>query len=450
MKTKSLIIAMAVALIMSGCSKFVEGFDESPNAPLVVNAALLTTNAQVALFATYNGQLARTTGIWTQQLAGTDAQMVDHEAYRVFEGDINNEWNMIYTDGLDACRDLRTNYGSGNAHYTGISQVLEAMFLGVATDLWGDVPDKEANYGLENLNPAYDKQEDVLKHIQSLLTSAIANFETGVDKNKLTPSSDDLIFGGDIDAWKKAAYMLKARYAMRVGAGSEALAALTSAGLTGISDDMNAVYGTNGNELNNWLAFDLERGGYIRMGKAFVDDMNANKDPRISFYAAKDTGGIYRGSEIGKGDIDASPIGSYLKSSTFPLISFVEAKFIEAEAKFASDKAGSASAFNAAIKAHVMQVTGKSDAAFEGIVASETASSITMQKIANQKFTALFGQIESYSSWRMLDYPVLTPYPNGQFPSIPVRFPVSLEERLYNRNAPNSTNLTVKVWWDTK
>ena len=447
MKTKSLIVILAAGLVMTGCNKFVEDYDVSPNSPVEANAALLTTNAQVALFATYGGQLARTCGIWTQQLAGTDAQMIDHESYRVFEGDIQNEWDVIYADGIESCRDLINNYGAGNPYYTGIGQVLEAMYLGIATDLWGDVPDAQAIKGIDNLNAAFDAQETVIKHIQALLTAAIGNFGQAPEANALVPGGDDLIYGGDVDAWKKAANALKARYAMRIGDAAGAKTAL-AAGFGSSADDMNAQFGTAGTELNTWFAFETARPGYIKMGAPFMNAMAANMDPRIPFYAAKDTGGIYRGADIGSGDISASAIGSYLQASSLAMVSYVEGKFLEAEALFASDKAGAATAFNDAVKASVMQVTGASDAAFETLVASETAASITMAKIFAQKHVALFGQIEVFSEWRRGDIPVLTPNPNGVMSSIPVRFPTALEERLYNTNAKVVSDLSVKVWWD--
>ncbi|MCB0734914.1 MAG: SusD/RagB family nutrient-binding outer membrane lipoprotein [Flavobacteriales bacterium] len=452
MKTKALIGLLATGLFLSGCSKFVEDYDVSPNYPGEVNAALLTTNAQVALFATYNGQLARTTSIWTQQLAGTDAQMIDHASYRLYEGDIQNEWDVIYKDGLEACRDLINNYSDGNPHYRGIGQVLECMFLGVATDLWGDVPNTNAIKGTDDLNPTFDTQEDVIKYIQSNLDAAITNLKTDAAANSLTPSTDDLVYGGDAAAWIKAAYTLKARYAMRIThksstASSDALSALAN-GIASSDDDMMAAFGTKGTELNTWFAFETARPGYLRMGKPFVDELTANNDPRLSFYAAKDTGDIYRGAVIGSGDATASPIGSYLQSLSFPLISYVEAKFIEAEAQFANDKGKSAEAFNDAVKASLMAVTGANDSAFVANVASETAGSINLDKIYAQKHVALFGQIEAYNEWRKGDIPVRTPNPQGVITTIPVRYPTPLEERLYNTNAVVVHDLSQKVWWD--
>lgn len=452
MKTKSIIVVLAAAFTFSSCSKFVEDYDVSPNSPIAVNAALLTTNAEVALFATYGGQLARTTAIWSQQLAGTDAQMLDHEAYRVFEGDIQNEWDVIYADGIETCRDLIDNYSAGNPYYMGIGQVLQAMYLGIATDLWDDVPNSEAGKSIENLNPKFDSQESVIKSIQSLLTAAVGNFAQPATANSLLPGADDLIYGGDAAMWTKTAHMLQARYALRLsargGSMADVLSALTNAGLTGSGDDMNAAFGSAGTELNTWFAFETARPGYLKMNAKLVDMLKANSDPRLSFYAGLDTGGIYRGSPTGAGDISASPIGSYLQGTSLPLVSYVEARFNEAEAKFGSDKLGAATAFNDAVKASVLQVTGASDAAFESAVASETAVSLTLDKIHTQKYVALFGQVEAYNNWRRTNVPALTANPDGVVSSIPLRMPTPLEERLYNQNAKVVSDITKAVWWD--
>lgn len=452
-KMKNLLkLLLGVGIIFSGCSKFVEDYDVSPNNPSEVSAPLLLTNAEVALFATHSGQLARTTSILTQSLSGTDAQMIDVEQYRVLEGDNVNEWEVIYTDGLEACQDIINNYGE-NTHYLGIAKILKAMFLGVATDLWGDIPSSEALRGKANLSPKYDVQQTVIAQIQSLLGEGIGHLNASVDG--LSPDSDDIIYGGDVSAWVTVAYVLKARYAVRINqtpgntGNSDAISALNAAAMTSSDQDMNMIFGSAGNEQNQWSAFDIARPGYVRLGKPFVDGLIANSDPRLPFYANKDTGNIiYRGAIIGAGDQTASPIGSYLKGITFPLVSCVEAKFLEAEAKFATDKSGSASAYNDAVKASVLQVTGSADAGFEAAYASETDATISLDKIHSQKYIALFGQVEAYSNWRRTGVPSLTPNPSGSTSVIPVRLPTPLDERLYNKNATVVSDITQPVWWD--
>ncbi len=93
------VLALAL-LVGSGCKKFVEGYDVSPNSPSSVTNALLLSNTQVAYFATANGQLSRQTSMMIQQTTGVGFQSRDLNDYAILEGDNVNEWTVIYTNGI--------------------------------------------------------------------------------------------------------------------------------------------------------------------------------------------------------------------------------------------------------------------------------------------------------------------------------------------------------------
>jgi hypothetical protein len=464
MKKRIVSVFILISLLAStGCKKFVEGYDESPNSPSAVTPQLLLSNAEVAYFSTMNGQLSRQSAMLTQQVVGLEFQAKDVNDYQIDENTNGNEWAVIYTNGLVNLRQLYNQAGSGNPYYQGMARVLQAMFLGTASDLWGDVPNTEAVNGLEGIvNPKYDKQEDVIKDIQAYLSEAITLFEKAEGDNKILPADDDLIYAGDVAAWKAAASVLKARYHNRLskrdaaGSADNALTALTAAyaaGFTSNDANCNANFGVNSNEYNQWYAYtQVDRRGYIRMGSMITDTMNAMSDPRLSFYAQEDDSSKYTGTDVDEGNTTVSDIGAYLatQNAPFPLISYAEAKFIEAEAKLRkSDAAGAAAAFNDAVKASVEQVTGAAaDAAYVTAYASETAGSISLEKIMWQKYLSLFGQIEVYNDWRRTGFPKLKVNSNANDPIVPRRIPTVLDERLYNANAPKITDIRTTVWWD--
>lgn len=456
MKKLKFIAIATVVLFMSACSSFVEDYDVSPNSPSEVTPALLLSNAQVATFATYQGQLARLANMMTQQLVGTDFQMLQQGNYTLLEGDHVNEWDVLYNDIIQSTKTLREEYGEGNPYYFGMANVLEALALGIATDFWGDIPASDAADGLTgNYEPTWDSQEAVIARIQSLLDEAITNFGKGIVDNAAVPGGDDLIGGGDIASWTMYANMIKARYSIRLTkkdetkAATDALAALTAAGLTGNGDDMLSAFGAGGNELNPWDAFENSRGGYLRMSSNLVNVMTGSSDPRLPFYAGVDTGGAYSGTDVGVVNTVTSPIGTYLRGTTGDLISYVECKFIEAEAQIIKgDKTAAAAAHNDAVKAHVEKITGGADSAFYATNASEDGSSISLEKIMNSKWVAMFGQAETWADWRRTNFPTLTANPSGDVEVIPRRLVTPLNERLYNNNAPANTDITAPVWWD--
>lgn len=468
MKKSLILISLTVLFIAQSCKKFTEGDKISPNSPSQVNEALLLSNCEVALFASYGGGLSRITSMLTQQSAGFTDQAFIYEQYGMVEGDFDGEWQTLYTAGLMNTKKLIEKSGTASPHYTAIGKILQVLMIGAATDLWGDVPYSDALRGEENTEasrkPFYDKQENVLNSIQTKLSEAITDLSKTA--NVKTPGSDDFIFGGDAKKWTRTAWLLKARYALRLSKKNPAdayakvnqyLTEAYNAGLTA-ADDCNLIYGINANEYNQWYAFtQVDRKGYIRMGAKLVNMMNAITDPRLPFYCekSKDTtdfvGGPAGEAETIKYGSKVSVIGSYYASpdSKIPVISFVEAKFMEAEAKLNTDKAAAATAYNDAVIAHITKVTGAAPSlSYVTANASETSSTITLEKIMNQKYIAMFTQLEVYSDWRRTGFPTLTKATGAAVSAIPRRLPNVLEERQYNGNATIVSDITKPVWWD--
>ena len=192
------------------------------------------------------------------------------------------------------------------------------------------------------------------------------------------------------------------------------------------------------------------------MGAKLVNMMNGINDPRLPFYCQLEDTTKYLGGPAGEAETITygsfvSTIGDYYSSSDakLPLITFVEAKFMEAEAKINSDKAGAAIAYNEAVIAHIIKVTGAAPSgAYITANASETSSTITLAKIMDQKYIALFTQLEVYSDWRRTGLPMLTKA-TGATKEIPRRMVNVLEERQYNGNATIVSDVSLPVWWDS-
>lgn len=456
---KLLSLAVASSLVLSSCKKYLEDDVVSPNDPENTTAALLLANMEVATFATFGGQLARQNEVLIQRMAGTNAgsQSIDIAQYSFTEISNQNEWDVIYTGIMANARIMLADYGSGSPHYAGITKVLMAMNIGLATDLWGDVPFDQAGLGLDNLEPAFQTQQSVIQGIQDLLDDAIVDLSAPAADNVYSPSVDDYIFGGDATLWTKTAYLLKARYANRLskrdanGSATAALAALTNA-ISSSAEDCNMVFFNAGNSLNQWFAYEGQRGGYLRAGATFVDTLAAIGDPRLDvFFGLDENGGISGTPYDDVGVTGTSYVGDYYAGaeSSIPLCSYVEAKFIEAEANLRLGNAQpAADALNDAVKASILQVTGAADPVYEALYASETALTVSLDKIMFQKYIALFLQAEGYSDWRRTGIPALTPNPNGAHAGIPRRLPTPQQERLYNSNATVVGDVLLPVWWD--
>ncbi len=452
-----------LVLIGTSCEEFVDGYDESPNAPSEVTPGVLLTASEAAIIFAYTSQQARAASIFTQQSAGvTDQSKNNFQLYGMTENSVANEWNGLYSDCLETANLLMNTYGAENPYYEGMAEVITALGIGMATDYWGDVPYSEALNGAEGgaaLAPAADTQQEVIASIQELCANAISNFQEDPSANAFLPLMDDVIGNGDVDRWTIAAWILKARYANRLsnrdaaGSASDALDFLDAAyaaGLNGNDDNLLAPTGESSTDLNQWLAFQENR-GYMRAGGYLVDLMIAQNDPRLPYYFADLGGNTFVGSQINEDNASASNFGTWVMADgqDFPLLTYFEAKFIEAEAALrASQPDRAATAFNEAVIASVEFFTGSTpNAAFVTAVASETAASIDLETIMTQKYIAMFTQPEVWNDYRRTGYPALTPDPRGAINQIPARYPTPLDERNYNPNITSITDLTVPVWW---
>ncbi|WP_445733973.1 SusD/RagB family nutrient-binding outer membrane lipoprotein [Mariniflexile sp.] len=466
--------------VLASCSSDLDKYSINPNDPEAVSPDLLLTSMQVGTFSVYTGNHTRIASLFSQHIAGTsEGQFGEYSNYNVTEQTIENEWGSTYTNTVGTGIVITTDFPEGYDFHNGIAKILLAFNFGVATDLWGDVPFSEAGRLISSgiSNPSYDTQETVIAGIQTLLDEGIALLSKGASaNNKILPGSDDLIFGGNTDKWISAAYVLKARYALRVSlrnpAGyDQALSFLNSANLTGNANDMNAVFPNSGggNSKNQWKDFEDNRANYIKLGGFFVNAMKNMNDPRLRFFATLDANMGYSGNAVGDiNTITTSKVGPAISSTTVPigLVTFVESKFIEAEIyKRKNMNVEAKAALKAALEASIdkMEVLKgyfvEDDAEIPSItlaektafVAAQTADPmITLENIMLHKYIALFSSMEPYNDFRRTGFPNLQVNPNAvnNITVIPLRFPSASSERLYNANATIVSDITTPVWWD--
>ncbi len=450
-------------VIFTGCKKYFD-VNDSPNDPQKVTVDLMLPAIQTSMFLDQNGHLARLTSMLIQHSAGTDRQYQAYDlTYNITESEIDNEWNNLYAHTLmNATIMINDAEQGGNPWYAGIGRIIKAMSLGLATDLWGDIPNSQAFKGTDNLTPEYDSQQQVYQDIQKLLSDAIKNLNEPANKNRLKPGSNDLIYGGDITKWKILAYMLKARYANNLskrnpsGSASEALQYVQKAKNLGASNDANmyAVFGTDATNNNLWYQFISDRDGYISMSKFFIDMLKNYNDPRLPLYVEPNDSGEYYGAEPGGLNVNDAGF-SIINMTTFagpdsklPMFSYAELLFIEAEAqKRLGNEVQAAQAYDAAITASMQQfgVTPGEITAYLNTHGSN-GNPVTLEQIMTQKYIALFTNVQAYTDWRRTDFPALTP--TGNNPKIPRRLPTAQSERIFNPKARVNNNIYDRVWWD--
>ena len=217
--------------------------------------------------------------------------------------------------------------------------------------------------------------------------------------------------------------------------------------MTSNADDANTYFPGTANGLNQWFAFEDSRQNYLKMGQFYVNHLILTNDPRLPFAVAQDTNGNYTGNAANDLDsVSTSYIGSAFASQTsaIGLVTYAEAKFIEAEAKLILSQ-DPKPALEAAVEASVLKITGSS--ATPAFISSVTATA-DLATIMQQKYNALFLTLEPYNDYRRTGLPALVPNSGSATQTIPVRLPTPSDERNYNPNATVISNVTTKLWWD--
>ncbi len=290
--SKLLLLGALLAFGSAACSDFLSGpgLTTGPNAPTAATRDNRLAAVQSALTVQFTGTLSRSACLWMQQCAGVDRQYATLETYNTTETDFDTEFIQLYTGGgLIDIRAIQADAASaGDSLYVGIAKVLEAMLIGNAADLWGDIPYSQAVVA-SIANPIFDTQLSVYTRLLAVLDTAIANIKGA----GLGPAGVDLWYGGKRTQWTELAHTLKARIYLHLAARQPATAyasALAEArlGISTAAHDLVTYQSALTQENNIWYQFQIiQRDTYLRMGAELVDSiMNKRADPRMANYFA--------------------------------------------------------------------------------------------------------------------------------------------------------------------
>lgn len=447
-------------LAVTGCKKFID-VNSSPNEPTDVQEKLITGPVEYNIA---NNVVAGDAAIYVNhfmQNIALNQPVPNFGTYLLTPNDMNGTWDAVFVGCLQNLQILnRKGEANGNFNYSAIAKILTANCLGIATDLYGDIPYSQAFKGSENLQPGYDKQEDIYKTIQTLLDNGLAD----INKNSgLKPGAEDFYYNGDMAKWKRAAYTLKARYYMHLtkapgyNAATQAdlaLAALSN-GFLSNADDMKLTYPGGAGTENRWYNHMLPITTNV-MSSNIVETLKSRNDPRLpQLIAPAKLDASYTGRVIGTpttGNLQSySLLGPFYgnRNSSVYILTYSEALFLKAEATLT--KSGAAAA------QPVYQDAIKADMAKLGIDAGKTTDYLTargtlttanaLQRIMEEKAIANFLSLENYNDWRRTGFPVLTKVPNA-VSDIPRRFLYPQKELTTNPQTQQSAKTTDRVWWD--
>tara|TARA_R110002073_G_scaffold336208_1_gene530907 strand:+ start:39571 stop:40953 length:1383 start_codon:yes stop_codon:yes gene_type:complete len=449
----SLAVVLLLSLSLTSCDGWIDhDLNTDPDSPADVPMNLLLPAIQQDMgYNLLGNNSVRTNNIWMQLFDGTSRQSYTEARYQLTPADINNLWGSIYSGMLinsTIIVDKAQTEGFESPNFAGVAQVLMATTLGITTDLFGSIPYTEAFKGSENvLKPVYDSQESVYSNIFGLLSQAVTNLDNPTNAFDV---DGDVTYGGNIGKWKKAAYSIRARHLLQLSvrngnaAYTDALAAVAN-GFTSNADDFLVPF--DASDRNPIFQF-MEQRTDIRMGSTLVNMLTSNDDPRLPFYVAQDGDGNYTGSDPGSQNEAASWPGPDVAAddASVKLMTYSELKFIEAEALFMLGQAGAQEAYEAAVAASVLRVTGDANTAW--LDDNINGVPVSQELILTQKYIDGFGTNQPYADWRRTGIPTLAPVPGSVIPNTPTRFPYAQSELDYNTANVPAVVISDKLWWD--
>ena len=327
-------IALLGILLLGGCRKLYNepNISSNPNAVTDIDVTTLLSGTLLGVSLLHEDTDVRIASIWAGELNGLSRAHQTYASYIVSASIFN--WTPLYPVASQA-RLIQTKADAAGDKWTkGVGQVMEALVIAKATDLYGDIPYSQAFDIVKYPTPAFDKQADVYAALQKVLDDAIQNLSAPTG---LSFSGQDFIYKGNTAKWKAAAYTLKARLYLHTGDYSGAVTA-AGQGIPGTAGDALVPHGTSqGIDLNqNYDFFRLTRTGDAGFDGAYLPVlMQSRMGPGNT---KTDETALYNHYfKVGlttAGALDPNTdFGMFAKDAPHPIITFYENQLILAEAR---------------------------------------------------------------------------------------------------------------------
>lgn len=473
------LIALALVLfgITSGCKKYLD-INENPNAANEPSlSGLLANGTHTTSTNVYN------IGNWTAYYSQYFASPTKASPTDVYDDtDRSGTWTTLYGVMTDMYDLRKMANDRGYDAYAGIANIVLAINLSMATNVWGDMPFSQAFIGVENLTPGFDPAEALYDSCIALIDKGITLLQQpGIDNQLDKPS--DFIHKGDLGLWVKTAYALKARLLNQLSKtpaynSTEILNAVDKS-YTSNADDAQVNQFTLRNPYAEAARLNRNLNLDVWLSSTFIEATNGGTygvfDPRIAEITIPTEEGQYAGVIRPAGEYRGTPNGAgfqgrqntdhvqnYLEPgkwysdtySPLQILTNAEVRFIEAEAALRADNKDRAyNAYLAGIRAS-MDKLGVSEADKNTYVNNPIVSvgkdNITLALIMKEKYVACFLMPVTWDDLRRFDYNMkdFNMPENAVIPSFIRR--ANYPNATTTRNGENVPNVerTDRLWWD--
>lgn len=301
--------AFSIMLLLASCSKDYFDINTDPNNPTVAELAQLlpTTEVGIGNALVIGNGFSEVLSVYTHQLSTREEPDKYGATGQNFY--IENGWPILYqTVVTNLEKIISDGTANDNMAYVGIAKVLKAYTFSQLVDIFGDIPFSEAtklNSGITY--PVFDDDASIYPQLLSLLDEAIGNLTNTDAANTVSPGSDDVIYGGDVNLWVKAANTIKLKLYTQerlvTDVKSQVTQLVNNGNLISSTDESFIIpYGPNGatDDRNPGFGeyYASQRGHYIspwfyEILKGYNTTVNTGiEDPRIPYYFYNQLGKI--------------------------------------------------------------------------------------------------------------------------------------------------------------
>jgi len=474
------ILIVLPAFLVTGCNDFFN-VNDNPNNPKEVPPTVLLPAALVGSAFSNGNELNRFASTIMDYNYGAGGSPGTWDIYVTDGSNFGNQWRFeIYGGSLITYNDLINAAEKVDSKaYVGIAKIMKAYTFSIATDVWGDVPYSEALEGAAVLQPKLDKQEDIYKGnaalgIQSLFDLVREGLADLNADSQFKPGAEDLVYGGDLDNWKRAGNTLLLKFAIQISDREPALAAQV------INEVITANKYITANDQNLSVKFGAAVGSQSPIytwtyNSLFQNDMMASSgyvallqglnDPRLDIFITKPTGNFvtYQNGFIGT----LAPVKNRSKwseavtssdgSGPIRLVTNAQRAFILAEAALTLPGVTlpkTAQTYYAEGITASMTEAGVATADISDYIANNPLAGTTeeqLEQIITQKYIAWTGNgLEAWNDYRRTGYPKLPEHLNavGIDGKRPRRAQYINEEVQRNSHFSPIVLSNVNVWWD--
>ena len=223
---RKILYIVPIAIFLASCTKDFLDINVDPNNPTSIEPSKLLPGIQKTLgdamsMDEQNGGLSEILAVYTHQMSTRE----EPDQYGIIGTDVNlaTAWTKLLSATpnpgtlapvygvLQNLEDIIKNgTEAGNLQYVGIAKVLKAYTFSVLVDVFGDVPFSEANKLKEGIiYPKFDDDATIYPALFTILDEGIADLNNASAANVLKPGNDDMIYGGSVDLWTRAANTIK-------------------------------------------------------------------------------------------------------------------------------------------------------------------------------------------------------------------------------------------------